>query len=66
MAIKQATFAMSRETITLKNRSMEKNEKKMINTLSNQEVKNLYGGFARPSDEELEAHGPWGKYIICW
>lgn len=45
---------------------MKKNEKKMLNTLSNQEVKNLYGGFASPSKDELESHGLWGKHIICW
>lgn len=45
---------------------MEKNDKKMLITLSNQEVKNLYGGYAPPSEEELESHGYWGKYIICW
>lgn len=45
---------------------MKKNEKKMLITLSNQEVKNLYGGYAPPSEEEFESHGYWGKYIICW
>lgn len=45
---------------------MEKNEKRMLIPMSDQEMRNLYGGFAPPSLEELEAHGYWGKYIICW
>lgn len=66
MVIKQTTFAVSKETITLKNRNMKKNEKKMVNTLSNQEVRNLYGGCYPPSEEQLENIGPWGRYIVCW
>lgn len=45
---------------------MKKNEKEMLNTLSDQEVKNLYGGYAPPSKEQLEALGPWDRYIVCW
>lgn len=43
----------------------EEIEEKMLNTLSNQEVMNLYGGYAPPTEEELEIHGPMGIFI-CW
>lgn len=45
---------------------MVKNGKKMLNRLSNQEVKDLYGGYAPPSEEQLEALGPLWRDIICW
>lgn len=45
---------------------MRKNEKKKLNTLSNQEVKSLYGGYAPPTKEQLERLGPWLKDIVCW
>lgn len=44
-------------------------ENKKFNTLSNEEVKSVYGGYAPPTPEQLEALrktlGPLAD-IICW
>ena len=45
---------------------MEKFKKEMLNTLSVQEVKNVYGGYAPPTEDQLERLDPWWRDIVCW
>lgn len=45
---------------------MEKEEQQLLTPLSESSSKEVLGGFAPPTPEQLEQFNPLERLIICW